>query len=405
MKTNYLLTGLTAAALLFASCEADDTAEIVINNTDNSVDNSVTNNGGTNEPEEPTGEAIDLQGTMTSDLVLDSNNTYTLTGPLVMAPNTKLTIPAGMTIRAASGANVYIAISQDAVIDAQGTSTNPIVLTSAASSPAAGDWGGLILLGRAPINSTTGGSATSTSEIGGLPYGGSDVSGFSGVIRYVRVEYSGGAADGQSENNGFSFYGVGNGTTVDHIQAFEGKDDGIEFFGGTVNASYLSVVNAQDDSVDWTEGYSGTLTNVYIKQGVSHDKAIEADGFNTDIGNNSNPVYFSAPTLNNVLIVGQGNTEGTEAVRLRAGTQGEFNNVIIQGYEEGFDLDGDSGDSPTGQGVLDGLLFVDTVNFDDVTLKMKNDTGYEFDESDFIMNEGDATGTDYDTWKAGWTVE
>jgi hypothetical protein len=138
---------------------------------------------------------------------------------------------------------------------------------------------------------------------------------------------------------------------------------------------------------------------------VSHDKAIEADGFNTDIGNNSNPVYFSAPTLNNVLIVGQGNTEGTEAVRLRAGTQGEFNNVIIQGYEEGFDLDGDSGDSPTGQGVLDGLLFVDTVNFDDVTLKMKNDTGYEFDESDFIMNEGDATGTDYDTWKAGWTVE
>ena len=82
---------------------------------------------------------------------------------------------------------------------------------------------------------------------------------------------------GQSENNGFSFYGVGNGTTVDHIQAFEGKDDGIEFFGGTVNASYLSVVNAQDDSVDWTEGYSGTLTNVYIKQGVSHDKAIEAE--------------------------------------------------------------------------------------------------------------------------------
>ena len=79
--------------------------------------------------------------------------------------------------------------------------------------------------------------------------------------------------------------------------------------------------------------------------------------------------------------------------------------VLIQGFEEGFDLDGDSGDSPTGQGVLDGLLFVDTVNFDDVTLKMKNDTGYEFDESDFIMNEGDATGTDYDTWKAGWTVE
>ncbi|MFD2827014.1 multidrug transporter [Leeuwenhoekiella polynyae] len=402
MKTNYLLTGLTAAALIFASCEADDTAEIVINNTDNSV----TNNNGGSTPEEPsTGEAIDLEGTKTSDLTLDINNTYTLTGPLVMAPNTKLTIPAGMTIKAASGANVYIAISQDAVIDAQGTATRPIVLTSASTSPAAGDWGGLILLGRAPINSTAGGSATSTSEIGGLPYGGSDVSDFSGVIRYVRVEYSGGAADGQSENNGFSFYGVGNGTTVDHIQAFEGKDDGVEFFGGTVNASYVSVVNAQDDSVDWTEGYSGTLSNVYIKHGVSHDKAIEADGFNTDIGNNSNPLYFSAPTVNNLLIIGQGNTTDTEAVRLRAGTQGEFNNVIIQGYEEAFDLDGDSGDSPTGQGVVDGLLFVDTVNFEDISVKMKNDTGFTFTENDFITNEGDATGTDYDTWKAGWTVE
>ena len=109
------------------------------------------------------------------------------------------------------------------------------------TNPAAGDWGGLILLGKAPINSVTG-TATSTSEIASLPYGGTNAADNSGIIRYVRVEYSGGAADGQSENNGFSFYGVGNGTTVEYIQSFEGKDDGIEFFGGTVKCK-LCVVN------------------------------------------------------------------------------------------------------------------------------------------------------------------
>ena len=132
---------------------------------------------------------------------------------------------------------------------------------------------------------------------------------------------------------GFSFYGVGNGTTIQFIQAFEGKDDGIEFFGGTVNASNLSVIGAQDDSVDWTEGFTGTLTDVYIEHRVSHDKGIEADGFNTDIGNNSNPVFWSKPTVTNLTIVGRGSANENEAVRLRAGTQGIFTNVLIRGFD------------------------------------------------------------------------
>ncbi|MCC4211558.1 multidrug transporter [Leeuwenhoekiella parthenopeia] len=389
MKTNYLFSSLLAAAILFASCEADDTADIVIN---------VDGNGGTQTPVVGT----ELKGTYTSDLTLTAGQDYTLTDALIMARNTKLTIPAGTTIRATNGANVYIAISQGAEIDAQGTANSPIILTSAAATPAAGDWGGLILLGRAPINSTSG-SATSTSEIGALPYGGGDASDYSGVIKYVRVEYSGGAADGQSENNGFSFYGVGNGTVVDHIQAFKGKDDGVEFFGGTVNVSFISVIDAEDDSVDWTEGYSGTLNNIYIQHGAAHDKGIEADGYNTDIGNNSNPVYFSAPNVRNLTIIGQGNTPDTEAVRLRAGTQGIFTNVLIDGFEEGFDLDGDKGNSPTGQGVLDDELQVTDVLFTNVTTKMKNDTTFEFTIGDFITGDGDGTGTDYASWRTGWT--
>ena len=399
MKTNYLLLTLAIVAFLFASCQADDTADIVIN--DNSIDNSSTTN---NPNGGNTGNVIEnIGGTKTTDLILEQNKDYLLTEALIMTEGTTLTIPTGTVIKASLGADVYIAISQGAMINANGTAEDPIVLTSNSATPNAGDWGGLILLGKAPINSVSGGTATSTSEIGGLPYGGNIAEDDSGVIRFVRVEYSGGSADASSENNGFSFYGVGNGTTVEYIQAFEGKDDGIEFFGGTVNASYISVVGAQDDSVDWTEGFSGTLENVYIEHGVNHDKGIEADGFNTDIGNNSNPLFFSKPTVNNVTILGRGSATENEAIRLRAGTQGIFTNLVIIGFEEGFDLDGDNGNSPTGQGVLDGNLSVTDITFVDVIVKMKNDTGYSFDQSDFISGENNGTGADYSTWGSSWT--
>ncbi len=392
MKNNLIL-GLAIVSMLF-SCSTDDTADVIIN--DNSVVNN--NGGGTTDP-----ETIFLSGTYTQDLTLDANNTYKINGSLIMASGTTLTIPACMTIEAlASGANVYIAISQGAKIVANGTADCPIVFTSDASSPSAGDWGGLIILGKAPLNSVTG-SSTSTSEIAALPYGGELDGDDSGILRYVRVEYSGGAADGQSENNGFSFYGVGSGTVIDYIQAFEGKDDGIEFFGGTVNVNYASVVNAQDDSIDWTEGYSGSITNAYVKHGASHDKGIEADGYNTDFSNAGG--YFSKPNVTNLTIIGLGSATGNEAIRLRAGTQGIFNNVLLQGFEEGFDLDGDTGDNPTGAGVLSGDLSVTDVTFTDVILNMKNDTGETFTEDDFISGNGNGTGTDYATWGASWTVE
>lgn len=395
---NKLFLGLAVFGMLFNSCTSDDTADIIIN--DNSVINN--NGGGSTDP-----QTIFLSGTFTEDLTLDANNSYKVNGSLIMTTGTTLTIPAGMTIEAlASGSDVYIAISQGAQIIANGTANNPIVFTSDASAPQAGDWGGLILLGDAPINSVTG-TATATSEIASLPYGGTDVTDNSGILRYVRVQYSGGSADGQSENNGISFYGVGNGTTVEYIQVYEGKDDGVEFFGGTVNVDYVSVVNAQDDSIDWTEGYSGTITNAHVLHGAEHDKGIEADGYNTDIGNNSNPIFWSKPTVTNLTIVGNGSSTENEAVRLRAGTQGVFTNVLLNGFAEGFDLDGDAGatsSNPTGTGVLNGDLSVTNVTFTDVTLQVKNDTGETFADSDFLSGVGNGTGTDFATWGANWTV-
>lgn len=392
MKRNLLFT-LALSALFLTSCSTDDTADITINNTYNNGNGS--GNGG--------GEVY-LSGTYNIDLTLDANTNYVINGPLIMTSGTVLTIPEGTTVQAlASGPDVYIAISEGAQIIANGTANNPIVLTSNSSNPQAGDWGGLILLGDAPINSVSG-SATSTSEIGGLPYGGTDSNDNSGTLRYVRVEYSGGSADGQTENNGISFYGVGNGTTVEYIEAYEGKDDGIEFFGGTVNVNNIIVINAQDDSVDWTEGFSGTLTDVYIKHGADHDKGIEADGYNTDIGNNSNPLFFSKPNVTNLTIIGLGSSTGNEAVRLRAGTQGIFTNVLIEGFAEGYDLDGDSGNNPTGAGVISDDLQVTNITFTDVTLNMKNDTGETFTEADFISGNGTGTGTNVNSWGANWSV-
>ena len=386
MKTNKFLLGLLAVATLFVvGCAADDTADVTINQ------------GGGSNPINPSDLVIG--GTLSENLTLSTGNEYNLTSGLIVPEGITLTIEPGVIVRANTSSDVYVAIQQGGVINAEGTSSNPIVFTSNSATPNPGDWGGLIILGRAPINSVVGGDATSTSEIGGLPYGGSIADDDSGIIRYVRIEYSGGAADAASENNGFSFYGVGSGTTIDFIQAFEGADDGVEFFGGTVNASHISVVGAQDDSVDWTEGFTGTLTDVYIEHRQSHDKGIEGDGFNTDIGNNSNPVFWSAPTINNLTLNGLGSSNGNEAIRLRAGTRAIFNNVFIEGFEEGYDLD----DEETGNGFSAGDTIVTDITFDDIVLTLKNDTNVAFDADDFFSGIGNGTGADYDSWNSGWT--
>lgn len=395
MKKTFLTLGIAAA--LLASCESKDTPDIVIN--DNSVTNNTTINGpGSGNPGE---DIVTLSGVYTEDLNLDADTEYLVTGPVLMANGTTLTIPAGKTIQVQPvGVNAYIAIQQGARINAVGSSDAPIVFTSNSSNPGAGDWGGLVICGLAPINSTADGSEdTATSEVGGLSYGGNVVSDNSGILQYVRIEYAGGAIDGNAELNGLSLYAVGNGTAIDHLQIFEGSDDGVEFFGGTVNVSQVAVVNSEDDSIDWTEGYTGTLTDVYVQHGTNHDKAFECDGYNTDFSNEGG--YFSAPNVNNVTVVAN---DPSEAIRLRAGTQGFFTNVVVNNFDEAFDLDGDTGDNPTGQGVLDGLLRVTDVTFNNVTTKLKNDTGFTFDEADFIFGDGNGTGTDVSVWGAGWTV-
>lgn len=403
MKTKFLLI-ISVLTLVFTSCESDDTASIIIE--DNRVDNSVTNNNDNTTDGDGDGTsdaAITLSGVYTEDLTLSADSEYLVNGPVLIADGATFTIPAGTTVNVAPvGVNAYIAVLQGGTIIADGSADNPIVFTSNADTPGSGDWGGIIICGKAPINTTPDGSEdTSTTEVGGLSYGGNTPGDNSGILRYVRLEYAGGAVDGNSELNGVSLYGVGSGTLIDFVQVYIGSDDGFEFFGGTVDASHIAVVGSEDDSIDWTEGYTGSLTDVYVKHLESHDKAFECDGYNTDFTNEGG--YFSAPNITNVTIDGDLSTVGdSEAIRLRAGTQGIFTNVVINDYAEGFDLDGDDGDNPTGQGVLDGLLQAIDVTFNNVALKIKNDTGEAWTDADFLTGDGNGTGTDFATWGAGW---
>lgn len=376
-----LLFSLSVASLFFfTSCE-DDTSDIVMNITNN-INNG---NGGVVVPE----TEVEIGGVQTQDLTLDGtgeNVTYLLTSPLIMEEGTTLTITAGTVIQSNAGTEGYIAVKQGATINAQGTECNPIVMTSSATTPSAGDWGGLVVLGHAPINA----GAAAVSEVGQFAYGGSNAGDNSGIIRYVRLEYTGAAINAESEFNGFSFYGVGTGTTIENIEVFEGSDDGVEFFGGTANADNIVLVNCQDDSLDWTEGWNGTVNNVYIKMNDQGANAIEADG--NESNNSAEP--WSNPTINNITMIGA--STGQEAVRFRRGTKATLNNVWVEGFAEGFDID----DAVTEQHVANGELSVNNVTFVDVDNQVVGNVS----SADLFSGIGNGTMTDVDQWGYCWST-
>lgn len=213
----------------------------------------------------------DLKGEIADGTVtLDPTKTYILTGGLIVKSGATLIIPAGTTIKSDPTADVekaktiFIAVSRGAKIYIDGTATNPVVMTSGQTTPAEGNWGGLIICGDGKVNTGDNG----TSEVGGLLYGGNNNADSSGKITYLKISYTGSRFSATKEYNGISFFGVGSGTEVSNIYTLESGDDAVEFFGGAVNASNLILVNSYDDSLDFADGYVGTVTNVYIN-GVS----------------------------------------------------------------------------------------------------------------------------------------
>lgn len=302
------LTAAVIASMAFATaCN---------NNTDNNPDDT------TLKGEIPTGTT--LTGNITANATLTSGSSYKLSGGLHVKAGNTLTIEPGVTVVAVDDdAPDYILIEQGAKIDAQGTASNPIVMTSELKKSSA--WGGIHICGRAHTNAGEG----VLSEIGNAPYGGSDDSDNSGTLRYIRLEYTGFALDEEHEANGISFYGVGNGTTVEYVQAYKGSDDGFEFFGGSVNVKHMVVTDCTDDSFDWTEGWNGRGQFLVAYQSGEEecDCLMECD----NNGNNFDATPVAHPILSNLTLVGDNSANNTRGIRLRAGTQAEIYNSIITG--------------------------------------------------------------------------
>ena len=406
MKAIFKLFILNLLALaLLPSCSDDDPAE----NTGIGGD---------------TDDAYVLDKDITENVTLETGKNYTLNGGIHVKPGATLTIQPGVTITAKHDGTVdYILVEQGAKIDAQGTASQPIVMTS--EKKEAGAWGCEHICGYAHTNNGSG-----SSEIGNAPYGGNNDADNSGTLKYIRLEYTGYAFDEEHEANGVSFYGVGNGTTVEHLQAYKGSDDGFEFFGGSVNVKYMVSTRCSDDSFDWTEGWNGKaeVLGAYQEEptslGYDCDCLMECDNNGTNFA--ATPVAH--PVIANATLIGNGGD--AQGVRLRAGTEVELYNTIITGKGKALRVETDetenalkngtskleyvaiAGELSSKQGIYTNADFIQaTGNLDNQTFTWNNKYVGTLDGGKDLSADSFFTKTDYkgavksgEDWTSGWTL-
>ncbi|MDR2969679.1 MAG: hypothetical protein LBV32_08765 [Tannerellaceae bacterium] len=317
-KVNFFRNLLVAAAfvapVVLTSCEKDN-----------------------DEPIPPVTESS-LSGAVTESKTLEVSVEYLLDGPLIVEDGGVLNIPAGTTIKAKKGFGSYILVLQGGKINVNGTVGNPVRMTSNEANPAAGDWGGLIINGRAPL---AGGTTGSTEINSAYTYGGDNAADNSGSISYLILEYTGARSSADVEHNGLTLNGVGSGTTVENIFITQGSDDGIEFFGGSVNVKNLLVVNSDDDMFDMTQGWNGTLESCYgiweagYSSTESDASGVEADG-NFD-GNFPDHTAQSNFTIRNMTIdlrltaSNEPTQQMNNVLKVRRGAKATIVNALVKG--------------------------------------------------------------------------
>jgi hypothetical protein len=295
-----------------------------------------------------------VEGDITTDRTLTKDKNWLLKGLVSVKPGATLTIEAGTVVKGDNASKAILLIEAGAKIQAVGTAEEPIIFTSQAAEgqKKAGDWGGLILLGKAPTNWRDGtGNPTQGSVEGILKtgqtatrYGGNDPNDSSGALQYVRVEYSGVVVATDNEVNGITFAGVGRGTKVDHIQVRKTLDDCFEFFGGTVDAKYLACQHNQDDGFDFDNGFTGRLQFLVLQQDPNHEG--DDNGFESDNNAEGNPYEpFTSPTVYNATLIGKNKTVGGAqfGFLLRRNTRGTYRNVVVSGFQAAIDVRDDIG--------------------------------------------------------------
>ncbi len=331
-----------------------------------------------------------LEGELVTTLELDASVEYLVTGPFLIRDNGKLLIPAGTVIKVESGINAYIAVAQGGQIFANGQPDNPIVITSNAANPAPGDWGGVIIAGKAPINTST----VDRTELIDIFYGGTVVDDSSGLFKYVRIEYAGAQFDASRKFSGISFYGVGAFTTFTYVQMLNCLGDGFKFIGGTITPKWLVSTNTNENGLYITDGWNGEIDSLYI---TGADKA------GIKIGNNQVTEDLSPITtgiIQNASILGF-LTEGAIHYT-NGGAQATFNNIYTSDLILGINV---SGAVATSQIEMN-LLTINSIQFDNpgVGFNPTNHTGANttfYIESDNIGAGNEST---IPSWATGWAI-
>ncbi len=278
-----------------------------------------------------------LEGTYTESMRLTSDKAWLLRGKVQIGDDgsaTTLTIQAGTTVYGEAASNAFLVIARGAKIMAEGTASSPIVFTSdqPEGTRARGDWGGVAINGYGLINGCAAGvdPCEAEGEGGTGTYGGNDNADNSGVMRYVRIQFGGTEISIDNEINGLGLQGVGSGTVLDHIQIHRNTDDGIEFWGGAVNASHILVTDAGDDGIDWDFGWTGKLQYAIV------DQADDAGNNGTECDNNeanhlATPV--SSPWISNVTFLGsEAIAEDNFGMLFRRGAAPNYSNIAVTGF-------------------------------------------------------------------------
>lgn len=351
-----IIAGFAIATLGLTSCSEDDDMPIeqlatctdgIKNGNETGVDCggacAPCENGGDNATV-PQDE--DLSGLLSEDFTLTNDIIWELNGKFVVGDGATLTIEPGTIIKGQEGTGSLasaLIVARGGRIMAEGTADEPIIFTSINDNIDLGEkqgsnldendrglWGGVLILGNAP-SSFEGDSEES--QIEGIPadddfgrFGGNDPDDDSGVFKYVSIRHGGALIGSGNEINGLTLGGVGAGTVIDHVEVVGNVDDGIEWFGGTVNTSNVVVFAGGDDGLDIDMAYSGTITNALAIQGAESDHALEIDG--------PEGTLEGAFTIQNLTILGDATAPSGQIADLRDGAMGAFNNVYVRGFND-----------------------------------------------------------------------
>jgi hypothetical protein len=311
------------------------------------------------EPPAQNGSSVEITGDIATNTTWTADKIYTLKGFVYVTDGATLTIEPGTIIKGDKATKGTLVITRGAKIMAVGTASKPIVFTSsfAAGTRSSGDWGGLILLGKAPVNAgdnvaIEGGLDAKGNAEKYIQYGGTVANDNSGTLKYVRVEYAGIPFSPDNEINGVTMGGVGSGTTIDYVEVYRSGDDSFEWFGGTVNAKHLLAIGGLDDDFDTDNGFSGKIQFGLGQRyptiaDVSGSNAFESD--NDKDGSNKVPqtsaVFANMTLLGPVLPATAAATLPTvnanyqHAAQIRRNSAESIFNSIFSGFQEGIYID------------------------------------------------------------------